>query len=110
MADKAEGRTEVLTIAIDGEKFTMADLTFRERKEVRRLARELDGDPDLDMEDVLFDSLVASFACVVKQRTDDGFTIDDAMDLTIKDLAAADAEADGDAKPRPTQRRKAAAK
>lgn len=93
-----------LTITVDGEKFTMDDLTFRERKAVRSIARELDGDPDVAMDDVMFDDLVLAFATVCKRRANPEFSLDDALDLKFTDLSA------GAAKPARPTRAKAAAK
>lgn len=96
-----------LVVMVDGERHAMGDLTFRERRELRRLARELEGDPDKEMEDVMFDYLVAAFATVVKQRTHPEFGIDDALDFKPSDLVPG--PDDGVKKPRPT-RAKAAGK
>jgi hypothetical protein len=73
-------------ITIDGEKYTMDDLTFRERREVRKLTRVVAEDPDLDLEDAVLDELLVAFATVVKQRTDPAYTLDDALDLKVADI------------------------
>jgi hypothetical protein len=86
MADEAE---QVLTIAVDGERYTMDDLTFRERREVRRLARDLDGNPDVDFDDVMIDDLIAAFVTVCKQRGTPAFTVEDALDMKPGELLAA---------------------
>jgi hypothetical protein len=66
----------------------MDDLTFRERRKVRSLARELDGNPDVDFDDLVLDDLIAAFVTVCKQRTTPDFTIDEALDLKPTDLSA----------------------
>ena len=83
---------EILAIAVDGERLTMDDLTFRERREVRRLARELDGNPDVHFDDLVLDDLIAAFVTVCKQRANPAFTIDDALDLKPTDLDAAEVD------------------
>lgn len=86
MLDIDTPTVDPLTITVDGERFTMDNLTFRERREVRRIARELDGNMDLDFDDVMIDDLLASFITVCKRRTVPTFTIDDALDLTPGDV------------------------
>jgi len=98
-----------LTIAVDGEKFTMADLTFRERRDLRALARELADDPDLDMEDVMYDDLILAFAIVAHRRKTPGYSIEDGLDLQIGSLVVDESSEDSE-KPRPTKRRAATAK
>lgn len=101
---------ELLTIAVDGEKFTMDDLSFRERREVRRLTREIAEDPDIELEDALVDDLLVAFVTVCKQRTNPDFTTDDAMDLKPADLEV-DETPDPPTRPRTVSARgKAAAK
>lgn len=77
---------DVLTLAIDGQTYTMDDLTFRERKEVRRLARELDGSPDAELEDIMVDDLIVAMVTAIKRRGNPEYTTDEAMDIRPTDI------------------------
>lgn len=88
MAAETEEKVDPFAILIDGEKYTMDDLTFRERREVRRLTREVAEDPELDLEDAILDELLVAFATVVKQRANPEYTLDEAMDLKLTDISS----------------------
>lgn len=77
---------DVLTLALDGDSHTMDDLTFRERKEVRRLARELDGTPDAELDDIMVDDLLVAMVTVIKRRASPEYTTDEAMDIRPNDI------------------------
>lgn len=77
---------DVLTLAIDGDAHTMDDLTFRERKEVRRLARELDGNPAAELDDIMVDDLLVAMVTVIKRRASPEYTTDEAMDIRPADI------------------------
>lgn len=70
-------------IAVDGETYSLDALTFKERREARRIAREIADDPDAtpDEEDYLIGIIT-----VCKRRTTPGFTVDAAMELTPNDI------------------------
>lgn len=93
--------TEVIedpfTIAVDGETYSMDDLSFKERKEVRKLAREIADDPEAELEDMVVDDLLVAMVTVCKQKTDPAFTIDAAMELKPGDIVPQPKKA----KPRP---------
>lgn len=76
--------TEESALYIDGERVTMADLTFREQRRMRDYVKELapDGDPDNAAEADIVPALIA----VVKQRTDPGFSLEQAQDFKPGDL------------------------
>lgn len=88
---------DVLMLAVDGDTYTMDDLTFRERKEVRRLARALDGNADIELDDVMVDDLLVAMVTVIKRRTSPEYTTDEAMDIRPADIVPREA--------RPTRRR-----
>lgn len=90
---------DVLTLAVDGDSYTMDDLTFRERKEVRRLARELDGGADAELDDIMVDDLIVAMVTVIKRRANPDYTTAEAMDIRPADIVP------GDDKARPTRRR-----
>jgi hypothetical protein len=71
------------------------DLTLREVRELRQLA---DGLPLEQIMSVDLELGLAALACVIKRRTEPGFTMDDAWDLRVSDLELVqpDPEASGD--------------
>lgn len=81
---------DVLTLAIDGESHTMDDLTFRERKEVRRLSRELDGNAEAELDDIMVDDLIVAMVTVIKRRSNPEYTTDEAMDIKPADIVPED--------------------
>lgn len=95
---------DVLTLAIEGEAYTMDDLTFRERKEVRRLARELDGNPSADLDDIMVDDLIVAMVTVIKRRAHPEYSTDEAMDIRPSDIVP------GEEPARPTRRKAGAVK
>lgn len=94
---------DVLTLAVDGDSYTMDDLTFRERKEVRRLARELDGSADAELDDIMVDDLIVAMVTVIKRRANTDYTTDEAMDIRPSDIVPGEDK-------RPTRRRAAVEK
>lgn len=78
---------EELRIHVEGETYELNDLSFKERKEVRRLARVAADDPDAELEDLEMDYLIVAFITVCKNRTDPAFDIEDAMEMKLTDVA-----------------------
>lgn len=93
---------DVLTLTVDGDTYTMDDLKFRERKEVRRLARDLHGSADADLDDIMVDDLIVAMVTVIKRRANPEYTIDEAMEIRPADIVPVDGK-------RPTRRKAAAA-
>lgn len=69
---------------IDGQAYTMDDLTFREQRQFRDFVRELapGGDPDEAGEA----DIVPAMIVVVKRRTDEAFTLEQALDFKPGDV------------------------
>jgi hypothetical protein len=75
-------------VPIDGRIYTLKDLTFRERRELRQMIRDSIGRPDAELYDVVDDAdLVPCIVYLVKRRTDSAYTLDMALDLTEAELA-----------------------
>lgn len=70
-------------IWIDGETVAVDDLSFKERRQMRAYALELAGGDD---EEMLEDDLLVGMICVVKQRTNPDFTLEQATEVKPKDL------------------------
>ena len=69
-------------IWVDGKLHSFDDFTFRERIRIGKVIEEIGGDPD-DPADAHF---LPACVVVIKNRTDDKYTIDQAMDLKPSDL------------------------
>lgn len=70
-------------IWMDGETVTVDDLTFKERRQMRAYALDLAGGDDGE---ILEDDMLVGMICVVKQRTQPDFTLEDASLVKPKDL------------------------
>jgi hypothetical protein len=78
------------SIAVDGRFWTVADLTFRERRELREMVRQLMGNPHAEISDVSDDAdIVPPLVATIKKRTDPSFTLDQALDMTEAELEEA---------------------
>lgn len=66
------------TVHVDGDAVTIDQMTFRERREVRRLAVELSEDPT--GEDYTVDDAVMAMVAVVKRRRDPAFDAETLLD------------------------------
>lgn len=90
MAEAAEQQEQQqeMHLVIDGETFKTddLDLTFREKKEVRKTIRELMDDPEADMSEALMDDVWLATIYVIKRRSSPDFTLEDAMDLKLNDF------------------------
>jgi hypothetical protein len=94
---------------IDGELYTVDDLTFKERRLMRTTVRELNSDdPDFDMAFVdPINDTIPVFVWIIKRRTNPDYSMDDVLSMKLSDLEApaTDAEDSGGGKgkkPRPT--------
>lgn len=85
MAEAAEHQEPDVRLMIDGETFETDDLTFREKREVRKTIRQLMDDPEADMSEALMDDVWLATIYVIKRRTEPELTLEDAMDLKLKD-------------------------
>jgi hypothetical protein len=74
-------------IWVDGKCYTDDDLTFREQRTIRSLLRELMEDPLFDPLDAAQADLMPAYVCVIKRRTDPGYTVEQALDIKPSDLA-----------------------
>lgn len=70
---------------IDGQHYTDDDLTLGDECRVSELARQLAPNEDLD--EATQSMLLAAFVCVVKQKTDPSFTIEQALEMKRVDFA-----------------------
>ena len=84
-----------LKIKVNGASFSLDDLTFREQIKLRNLVRDIvpgeEDDPPLA-------AVIPAAVCLFHQRTDDSFTIEQALDLNWNDLTS-------NGKARPTKRK-----
>lgn len=75
---------------VNGSRFDEDDLTFREKREVRRVvATELMGDPKADVSDAYTDDFLLATLYVVLKRDKPEMTLDEAMDLKLSDFLLA---------------------
>lgn len=91
-------------IYIDGDPYTVDDLTFRERRLMRKTVIELNEDDpsfDIGLADPVNDTIPA-FVWVIKRRADPDYPMDKVLDLKPVDLDPPAKNGDGDEKRRPT--------
>lgn len=81
--DADQGDLGDLTIYVDGAPVSIDDMTFRERREVRALARELNEDPDSD--DINVDDAVMAMIVVAKRRKTPGYDVEQVLDERLTD-------------------------
>lgn len=73
-------------IHVDGLAVSEDDLTFREQRAMRELIRQIAPQNDLDQAGDA--DILPALICVIKQRTDPAFTIEQALDFRPSDLEA----------------------
>lgn len=73
-------------IHVDGVQAKVADLTFAEQRKMRDLTRQLA--PDGDVEEAGEQDVIPALITVIKQRTDESFTLEQALTYKPADLAA----------------------
>lgn len=78
MADTETG------LFIDGTVYTVDDLSYREQRKMRELARELAPDGELDAAGEI--DLIPAMVCVLRRRTEPSFSLEQALDVKPKDL------------------------
>ena len=69
---------EEVTVYVDGEAVTIDKMTFRERREVRRLAVELSEDPEA--EEYTVDDAVMAMVAVARRRKNPEFDPESLLD------------------------------
>lgn len=74
-------------LRINGKVYDPSDMTFREQREMRRIVRdELLPGEDVDFEALTLSDLIPAMAVVLVQRDNPAFTLDEALDLRLKDV------------------------
>ncbi len=85
-------------LRINGKVYDPSDMTFREQREMRRIVRDelFPDEVDLDFEALTLADLLPALAVVLRKRDDPEFTLDQALDLKMKDIYVTgdDAEAE----------------
>jgi hypothetical protein len=95
---KANEDVELPGIPVDGQFYTVEDLTGREQRELRDALRELTGNDTATIAAFLNFAMVDDFdyACamtyVVTKRTNEKFTLDDALELKPAEIQEAGRE------------------
>jgi hypothetical protein len=85
-AEQQQDEQQDMQLVVDGTTVDTEDFTFREKREVRKVLRELMDDPEADVSEALMDDLWMAMILVAKRRTEPEFSVDDAMDLKLKDF------------------------
>lgn len=73
-------------VYIDGELFTDDDLSFGEQDELLRYVREFSGDDEATVEESRMFHVLPALVTVVKRRSDENYSLDDAKALKPGDL------------------------
>lgn len=90
MADDTNGHRPEGSIAVDGRFWTIEDLTFRERRELRSLIRDALENPHAEIRDVVDDAdIVPQLVFLIKRRADPEYTLEQALDLSEAELEEA---------------------
>lgn len=71
-------------IWVDGEPFTMDDLSYREQREARELTRDLVPDGDIDRAGDA--DIIPAMVCVIRRRANPQYKIDEALEVKPTDL------------------------
>ena len=88
MAEQAETPQKVLVV--NGKPLDEDDLTFREKRELRRVVLEdLMGKPDGDITDAYTDDFLLAMLYVVLKRDKPEMTLEEALDLKLSDFMKA---------------------
>ncbi|MDP2712311.1 MAG: hypothetical protein Q8O56_13925 [Solirubrobacteraceae bacterium] len=90
--------TKDITVYVDGESITVDKLTFRERRELRKIALELAEDPDAD--DYTVDDAVMAMVAVAKRRKDPDFDAQVLLDRAPDDYLIAPPTSEASTKPK----------
>lgn len=73
-------------LVIDGQKYTVDDLTFREHREMRKAIRDALEDPDADLGDAPISEFYLALIFIIRRRENAELTIEDALDWKLNDF------------------------
>jgi hypothetical protein len=74
-------------LRIGGKVYDPSDMTFREQREMRRIVRdELLPGEDVDFESLTLSDLIPAMAVVLVRRDKPEYTLDEALDLKLKEV------------------------
>jgi hypothetical protein len=97
-----ESQTVDLTVYVDGQAVTIDTMTFRERREVRRIATEvLSEDPQ--SEEYNIDDAVMALIAVARRRNDPEFDPERMLDETLEKYLTAPPTSNGAATAKPAR-------
>ena len=84
----AETAPPAPAIYVDGQPYTIDDLTFREQRQMREFVKQLAPAEDVarSIEDASDADYIPAVIAVIKQRTDEDFTLEQALDFKPTDL------------------------
>lgn len=86
---KAEPQEGPKGLYVNGSPLDEDDLTFREKREMRRvILEELMGDAKADISDAYTDDFLLAMLYVVLKRDRPDMTVEDALDLKLSDFLA----------------------
>jgi len=73
---------------IDGDRYDLDgnDLSFKEQRELRKLVRELTGDPEINPADAPMMDFLPALVTIIKRRDDPTFEVDTALELKWDDV------------------------
>ncbi|MGI8593939.1 MAG: hypothetical protein ACR2ML_06160 [Solirubrobacteraceae bacterium] len=78
---------------LDGKQWFLEDLTFAERSELRAIVRENLGEPKAEIADVFDEAdVIPGLVYLLKRRDEPDYTLDQARQLTPRDLAQPEAK------------------
>lgn len=88
-------RAEEGDLRINGKVYDPSDMTFREQREMRRIIREdlLPDEDDIDFEAMTLPDLIPAMVVVLVRRENPDYTLDEALDLKLKDVYVTEDEA-----------------
>lgn len=91
-------------LRINGVVYDPSDMTFREQREMRRIVREelMPDEDDIDFEGLTLSDLIPAMAVVLVRRDNPQYTLDEALDLKLKEVYVT--EDDAAVKAPPTRR------
>lgn len=86
-------------LVINGENYTLDDLTFAERREWRQKVRDIALDHDLEQADE--SDTIPALVWVVMKRGNPHFPFEEVLAMKLTDFVGDDAGANGDSPPTP---------
>lgn len=75
-------------LRINGKVYDPSDMTFREQREMRRIVKEelMPDEVEIDFEALTLSDLIPAMAVVLVRRDNPEYTLDEALDLKLKDV------------------------